>query len=29
MRGCSLWLDELQILRDGEVIHPEMRVASG
>jgi 2,5-dihydroxypyridine 5,6-dioxygenase len=28
MRGCSLWLDELQILRDGDVIHPEMRVAS-
>ncbi|HSV84429.1 MAG TPA: 2,5-dihydroxypyridine 5,6-dioxygenase [Ramlibacter sp.] len=26
MRGCSLWLDGVQILRDGDVIHPEMRV---
>jgi 2,5-dihydroxypyridine 5,6-dioxygenase len=27
MRRCSLWLDEMQILRDGDVVHPEMRVA--
>jgi 2,5-dihydroxypyridine 5,6-dioxygenase len=27
MRHCSLWLDETQILRDGDVVHPEMRVA--
>ncbi len=26
MRGCSLWLDDLQILHEGEVVHPEMRV---
>lgn len=26
MRRCSLWLDDTQILQDGEVIHPEMRV---
>lgn len=26
MRGCSLWLDDTQILSEGEVIHPEMRV---
>ncbi|ANN66626.1 leucyl aminopeptidase [Bordetella bronchialis] len=26
MRLCSLWLDDTQILKDGEVIHPEMRV---
>lgn len=26
MRGCSLWLDDTQILRDGDVIHPEMQV---
>lgn len=24
MRGCSLWLDDTQILRDGDVVHPEM-----
>lgn len=28
MRRCSLWLDEVQILRDGDVVHPEMRVAA-
>lgn len=27
MRKCDLWLDEVQVLRDGDVIHPEMRVA--
>jgi 2,5-dihydroxypyridine 5,6-dioxygenase len=26
MRNCSLWLDDLQILRAGDVVHPEMRV---
>ncbi|OZI66523.1 leucyl aminopeptidase [Bordetella genomosp. 11] len=26
MRQCSLWLDDTQILRDGDVVHPEMRV---
>jgi 2,5-dihydroxypyridine 5,6-dioxygenase len=26
MRRCNLWLDDVQILRDGDVIHPEMRV---
>lgn len=26
MRRCSLWLDDTQILQDGEVVHPEMRV---
>ncbi|WP_233236613.1 2,5-dihydroxypyridine 5,6-dioxygenase [Bordetella sp. LUAb4] len=26
MRRCSLWLDDTQILQDGEVIHPRMRV---
>jgi 2,5-dihydroxypyridine 5,6-dioxygenase len=26
MRRCHLWLDNEQILRDGEVVHPEMRV---
>jgi len=26
MRRCSLWLDDTQILEDGEVIHPAMRV---
>jgi 2,5-dihydroxypyridine 5,6-dioxygenase len=26
MRQCSLWLDGTQILKDGDVIHPEMRV---
>jgi len=26
MRRCSLWLDDTQILQDGEVIHPQMRV---
>ncbi|WPG41303.1 2,5-dihydroxypyridine 5,6-dioxygenase [Variovorax sp. EBFNA2] len=26
MRNCNLWLDEVQILKNGEVIHPEMRV---
>lgn len=26
MRGCSLWLDDLKILQDGEVIHPDMKV---
>lgn len=29
MRRCSLWLDDTQILRDGDVVHPEMRVARG
>jgi len=28
MRRCSLWLDDTQILQDGEVIHPRMRVDS-
>lgn len=28
MRRCSLWLDDVQILRDGDVVHPEMRVPS-
>ncbi|HET7547151.1 MAG TPA: 2,5-dihydroxypyridine 5,6-dioxygenase [Usitatibacter sp.] len=27
MRRCSLWLDDVQVLRDGDVIHPQMRVA--
>lgn len=27
LRRCSLWLDDVQILRDGDVVHPEMRVA--
>jgi 2,5-dihydroxypyridine 5,6-dioxygenase len=26
LRNCSLWLDELQILKNGDVVHPEMRV---
>ncbi|MBY4596452.1 2,5-dihydroxypyridine 5,6-dioxygenase [Ottowia caeni] len=26
MRRCSLWLDDVQILHDGDVIHPEMRI---
>ncbi len=26
MRRCNLWLDDVQILREGDVIHPEMRV---
>jgi 2,5-dihydroxypyridine 5,6-dioxygenase len=26
MRLCSLWLDDTQILKDGDVVHPEMRV---
>lgn len=26
MRRCSLWLDDTQILEDGEVVHPAMRV---
>ena len=26
MRNCNLWLDEVQILKNGDVIHPEMRV---
>jgi 2,5-dihydroxypyridine 5,6-dioxygenase len=25
MRGCSLWVDDVQILKEGEVVHPEMR----
>jgi 2,5-dihydroxypyridine 5,6-dioxygenase len=25
MRGCSLWLDGTPILKDGQVVHPEMR----
>ncbi|MGD9920887.1 MAG: leucyl aminopeptidase [Pseudorhodoplanes sp.] len=25
MRGCSLWLDDIQILQNGHVIHPELR----
>ncbi len=25
MRGCSLWLDELQILDCGRMVHPELR----
>lgn len=28
MRNCSLWLDDLEILRDGDVVHPEMRVSA-
>jgi hypothetical protein len=28
MRRCSLWLDDLQILDKGDVVHPAMRVAS-
>ena len=26
MRRCSLWVDDMQILHEGDVIHPEMRV---
>lgn len=26
MRRCSLWVDDVQVLRDGDVIHPAMRV---
>jgi 2,5-dihydroxypyridine 5,6-dioxygenase len=26
MRHCSLWLDDEQILQDGDVVHPAMRV---
>ncbi|MET4575916.1 leucyl aminopeptidase [Ottowia thiooxydans] len=26
MRRCNLWLDDVQILREGDVVHPEMRV---
>lgn len=26
MRRCNLWVDDIQVLRDGDVIHPEMRV---
>jgi 2,5-dihydroxypyridine 5,6-dioxygenase len=25
MRGCSLWLDDVQVLGDGQVVHPELR----
>jgi 2,5-dihydroxypyridine 5,6-dioxygenase len=25
MRGCSLWVDDVQILDEGKVVHPEMR----
>jgi 2,5-dihydroxypyridine 5,6-dioxygenase len=28
MRRCSLWLDDIQILHDGDVVHPEMRAAT-
>ncbi|WP_423460161.1 leucyl aminopeptidase [Ottowia sp. VDI28] len=28
MRRCNLWLDDMQILREGDVIHPEMRVST-
>jgi 2,5-dihydroxypyridine 5,6-dioxygenase len=27
LRNCSLWLDDVQILRGGDVVHPEMRVS--
>jgi 2,5-dihydroxypyridine 5,6-dioxygenase len=27
MQNCSLWLDDVQILHEGDVVHPEMRVA--
>ena len=27
LRGCSLWLDDKQILKAGDVLHPEMRVS--
>lgn len=27
MRGCSLWLDDVQVLDHGTVVHPEMRVS--
>jgi len=26
MRRCNLWLDNVQILKDGDVVHPAMRV---
>jgi len=26
MRNCNLWLDDVEILRGGDVVHPEMRV---
>lgn len=29
LRRCSLWLDDVQILSEGDVIHPAMRVDSG
>ncbi len=25
MRGCSLWVDDIPILKDGHVVHPEMK----
>jgi 2,5-dihydroxypyridine 5,6-dioxygenase len=25
MRGCSLWVDNTQVLKDGQVVHPEMK----
>jgi 2,5-dihydroxypyridine 5,6-dioxygenase len=25
MRGCSLWVDDVQVLDEGKVVHPEMR----
>ncbi|MGD9920793.1 MAG: leucyl aminopeptidase [Pseudorhodoplanes sp.] len=25
MRGCSLWLDDVQVLHEGHVVHPELR----
>ncbi|MGE3992313.1 leucyl aminopeptidase [Pseudorhodoplanes sp.] len=25
MRGCSLWLDDVQVLEKGRVVHPELR----
>lgn len=28
MRRCSLWLDDIQILHDGDVVHPEMRATT-
>ncbi|MBK0392142.1 2,5-dihydroxypyridine 5,6-dioxygenase [Ramlibacter algicola] len=27
MRRCSLWLDDVEILRDGDVVHADMKIA--
>ncbi|MGV3654054.1 MAG: leucyl aminopeptidase [Noviherbaspirillum sp.] len=26
MRGCSLWVDDIQVLEGGKIVHPDMRI---